>query len=283
MTAYFVYDVFTEAAFGGNQLAVIPDGRGHAEDKLQKIAREFNFSETVFLYPADNPDHTAKVRIFTPTAEIPFAGHPTIGAVVALCDEGHRGDAILELGVGPLRCTYENGVASFTTTTPFEEYATPELALVAGALSLPVEAINTSTHQPVQAGVGLPFVMVELHSSDQLDACVAAVDKMRIGAARYPASVDFPLFAYVRNGSQINARMFAPLDNIPEDPATGSAAAALATLLTRLQKRDMSFEITQGEAMGRPSHISAQTQYAPEASVTISGRALRTMQGTLLV
>ncbi|WP_370310721.1 PhzF family phenazine biosynthesis protein, partial [Salipiger bermudensis] len=100
MTAYFVYDVFTDAPFGGNQLAIFPDATTLAEDSLQTIAREFNFSETTFVYPPQNPENTAKVRIFTPTMEIPFAGHPTVGTAVALHALGRPADMVLELGVG---------------------------------------------------------------------------------------------------------------------------------------------------------------------------------------
>jgi trans-2,3-dihydro-3-hydroxyanthranilate isomerase len=101
---YLVYDVFTAAAFGGNQLAVFPDARGLPEDRLQAITREFNFSEVTFVYPPEDPAHTARVRIFTPSREVPFAGHPTIGTAIALYDLGRGSDLVLELGVGPIPC-----------------------------------------------------------------------------------------------------------------------------------------------------------------------------------
>ena len=103
MTCYLTFDVFTDNPFGGNPLAVIPDATALPEDQLQKIAREFNYSETTFVYPPTDPAHTAKVRIFTPTMEVPFAGHPTIGTAVALARAGHGPDMVLELGVGPIR------------------------------------------------------------------------------------------------------------------------------------------------------------------------------------
>lgn len=283
MTTYFVYDVFTDVPFGGNQLAVIPDARDIAEDDLHRVAREFNFSETTFLYPPTNPDHTAKVRIFTPTTEIPFAGHPTIGTATALRDEGHEGDMTLELGVGPIPCQFTGDVASFTVAAPLERISTPNPALVAACLGHAPDAINLTTHVPVQAGVGLPFVIVELCDKAQLDGCSTSLDHIKKGAAEYPAGQRFALFAYVRNGNQIDARMFAPLDNLPEDPATGSAAAALAALLTQELSRDLTLNILQGEAMGRPSYITAKTQHADPVAVTISGQAVRTMQGTLLI
>lgn len=283
MTPYFVYDVFTDTPFGGNQLAVFPDAAGLEEAKLQSIASEFNFSEVTFVYPPKDPAHTAKVRIFTPTMEIPFAGHPTIGTAVALRDAGHMGAMTLELGVGPIACAFDGDGAAFTIAAPLERLATPDPALVAAALGLPQKAISIQTHPPVQASLGLPFVIVELTNKDDLNACSPAIDHIRKGAQKHPAGLDFAIFAYVRDGMQIDARMFAPLDNIPEDPATGSASATLAALLTEEMGQDLALQILQGEAMGRPSHISAVTKHASPVPVTISGQAVRVMEGNLLV
>ncbi|MEJ8560391.1 PhzF family phenazine biosynthesis protein [Yoonia sp. GPGPB17] len=283
MSTYFVYDVFTDTAFGGNQLAVFPNATDIAEDHLQNIAREFNFSEVTFVYPPHDTAHTARVRIFTPTMEIPFAGHPTIGTAIALRDEGHAGAMILELGVGPIPYLFEGGKAAFTIAAPLERTATPEPQLVAAALGLSADTINVQTHAPVQASVGLPFVMVELQTKDHLAACMPSMDHIREGALKHPAGLDFAIFAYTRNGMQIDARMFAPLDNIPEDPATGSASAALAALLTEALGKDLTLNILQGEVMGRPSYITASTKHANPVPVTISGQAVRVMQGTLLV
>jgi len=281
MTRYVVYDVFTDKAFGGNQLAVIPEASALPEELLQKIAREFNYSETTFVYPPVNSAHTAKVRIFTPTMEVPFAGHPTIGTATALRDEGIAGDMVLELGVGPIPCALNDTGAAFTVTAPLERFATPDPALLAEALSLPVAAIRTDTHVPVQAGVGLDFVMVELVDTAALNAIETNIAAFRDGVKRYPSGLDFAVFAYVRDDMQIDARMFAPLDNIPEDPATGSACAGLAALLTEELGRSLSLSILQGAAMGRPSHIAARTVAGAPVAVTISGQAVRTMEGRL--
>ena len=283
MTRYVVYDVFTDAPFGGNQLAVILDATALPEEQLQQIAREFNFSETTFVYPPNDPAHTAKVRIFTPTMEVPFAGHPTIGTAIALRDEGATGDMVLELGVGPIPCALSDRGTAFTVTAPLERLGTPEPALVAKALGLPEAAIRTATHAPVQAGVGLAFVIVELADKAALGAIQTNIAAFREGVKRYPSGLDFAVFAYVRDGERIDARMFAPLDNIPEDPATGSASAALAALLTEELGRDLSLTILQGEAMGRPSHINAQTKLGDTIAVTISGNAVRTMEGRLVL
>ncbi|MEO1639403.1 MAG: PhzF family phenazine biosynthesis protein [Pseudomonadota bacterium] len=281
MTSYVVYDVFTDCRFGGNPLAVIPHAQAVPEDQLQKIAREFNFSETTFVYPPENPDHTARVRIFTPTMEIPFAGHPTIGTAIALRDAGRDGPMVLELGVGPIPCGFDGENAAFTTMVPLERVGSPDIPLVAACLGLSEDAVTSQTHAPMQAGVGLPFVFVELRDKAALTACAPAIDKFREGASRYPTDIDFAIFAYVRSGQAVDARMFAPLDNIPEDPATGSAAAALTALLTDILEADLSLTITQGETMGRPSTIHAKSTRAADVAITISGTAVKVMEGRL--
>jgi len=282
MTKYLVYDVFTDHAFGGNQLAVFPDASSLPEGKLQKIAAEFNFSEVTFVYPPDDPRHTAKLRIFTPTTEVEFAGHPTIGTVIALSDLGRSSPMVLELGVGPLTCTRDDKGAAFTTSVPLEKIAEPDPTLVARALGLSVETICMDTHRPVQASLGLPFVIVELDSRESLAACRPNSDAMREGLIRYPSSLDFAVFAYIRDGGRITSRMFAPLDNIPEDPATGSASATLAVLLTEVLNASQTLIFSQGDDMGRPSKIQATTTLNP-TSVTISGNAVQTMAGRLIL
>ena len=279
MTEFYVYDVFSAEAFGGNQLAVIPDATALPEDDLQRIAREFNFSESTFVFPAKDAAHTAHVRIFTPTMEIPFAGHPLIGTAVALSDQGTPPEMTLELGIGPLKCHAQNGQARFTTEVPLERLAEPEVALVAKALSLDEGEIATTNHAPVMATLGLPFTITELKSRDALSRIISDISAFREGAAEYPGSLDFAQFAYVREGKMIHARMFAPLDNIPEDPATGSACATLGALLADLSSSDQALTIHQGEDMGRLSVIHLTTQ---DGAITISGAAKRVMQGRLV-
>ncbi len=279
MTRYFVYDVFTDAPFGGNQLAVFPDAAALPEADLQKIAAEFNFSEVTFVYPPEHSANTARVRIFTPTMEIPFAGHPTIGTAVALEDLGHGPDMVLELGVGPIRAQADNGAAQFTTEASLETLAQPDPDLVARALGLRPAQIVTDTHPPVMASLGLPFTLTELADRVALSAIQTEIAAFREGNARYPGALDFAQLAYVRDGSRIDARMFAPLDNIPEDPATGSAAATLAALLAQVLGRDLTLDYAQGDDMGRPSRIHLRTD-GPH--VTVSGRAVRVMEGALV-
>lgn len=279
MTDYLVYDVFTEQAFGGNALAVIPDASGLPERDLQPLAREFNFSETTFIYPPDDPSHTAKVRIFTPTMEIPFAGHPTIGTAVALAQAGQGPEMVLELGVGPLRCHAAGGAARFDTTARLDRLAEPDPALVAGALGLPADQIRTATHPPLMASLGLAFTLAELADEAALAACAPDIAGFRRGRDAYPSSLDFAQFVYTRSGNTVQARMFAPLDNIPEDPATGSACATLGALLAEIEGRDVDLTIHQGVQMGRPSRIGIRTT---GATVTVSGAARRVMEGRLV-
>lgn len=283
MTDYLVYDVFTQSPFGGNQLAIIPDATRLAEDQLQKIAREFNYSETVFIYPPAQAGHTAKVRIFTPTMEVPFAVHPIIGTLVALADLGHTSPMKLELGVGPLECSVTRGLASFTTTAALETLATPPPELVANALGLNANDIVSETHAPVQATLGLAFVIAEVSDRATLSRCVPNLDAIRMGASLHPAGLDFAIFAYCRNNQDVDARMFAPLDNIPEDPATGSASATLAALLTKQLGAAQNLTIRQGYDMGRPSDITATKRIADPIPVTISGNAVKTMEGRLVL
>ena len=278
MTDYLVYDVFTDTPFGGNPLAVIPDAAALDEALLPKIAREFNFSETTFVFPATGPEATARVRIFTPGREVPFAGHPTIGTAVALHALGRPGDMVLELGVGPVRCSVSGNAARFTTRQPLKRLHEPEAATVAACLALTVADIRTDRHAPVMASVGLPFVFMELADLGALARCEPATDRFRQAEARYPSPFDFAVAAYVRDGARVRMRMFAPLDGIPEDPATGSAAAALAALLAEREGGPVDLDITQGVEMGRPSRIGVT---AGPDGLTVSGSARKVMEGRL--
>ncbi len=286
MTDYYVYDVFTDTRFGGNQLAVIPDASALNEVDLQPIAAEFNFSEVTFVYPPKDHENTARVRIFTPTNEIPFAGHPTIGTAIALSDLGADDSMVLELGIGPIPCKVTKGkpsMAEFTTKVPLQYLDIIDTELAADCLSLPQAAISTENHPPRMLSVGLPFVFIELVDLAALAGARPATDAYHRGEQQHPSNVDtFATFAYVKTKSGIQARMFAPLDNIPEDPATGSASAALGAYLTALSGQSQTLEITQGVEMGRPSQIFVSTTLkdGQASSITVRGSAVKTMQGT---
>ena len=275
MARYFVYDVFTERAFGGNPLAVVLDAERLDEDVLLPVAREFGFSETVFVLPPNAPDHAARLRIFTPTSEIPFAGHQTVGAAEALSEAGHDGGMTLELGVGPVTAQAANGRGAFTTTRPFERLGEVPAGLVARCGGLPEHALRTP---PVIASMGLPFVLAELTDTHALALARPQAEAFREGEARHGRPGDlFAILFYVREGDAVRARMFAPLSSIPEDPVTGSAAAALAAHLA--DGGALRLEVTPGVEMGRPSRISVAVE---GASVPVSGAATRVMEGRLV-
>ncbi len=282
MTGYVIYDVFTTAPFGGNPLAVIPDATKLPEAALQRIAREFNLSETAFVYPPSDPSCHARVRIFTPTQELPFAGHPTIGTSIALFDLGLAPNEMqLELGVGPIPVTVAAGKARFVTPVPLTTWPDLPIDVVAASASLSENDIRTNRHAPVIASVGMPFAFAEVRDRDALAAAHPQTDAFRAFEPNWPAKTHYDLVLYVRDGQNIRARMFAPLDGIPEDPATGSAAAALAAYLGELDGRSQSFTVDQGVEMGRPSRIEAEVIVSDRRSVAvaIAGSAVKMMDG----
>jgi trans-2,3-dihydro-3-hydroxyanthranilate isomerase len=265
---YFICDVFTESRFGGNPLAVLPDARGLSAASMQKIAREFNFSESTFVLPPENGG-TKRVRIFTPTKELPFAGHPNVGTAFVLASAGEVGGAaevVFEEPPGPVpvAITPRNGgyfcelKAPETLSTGND--ATPEMIAAAASLS-PAEVV-TATHAPQVASAGLPFLFAELRDRAALERARARMDGVD---ALVAAGLNPDVFLYVRSADDfdVRARMFAPLDGVPEDPATGSANCALAGLLAKHDPRpsgELRYRIAQGVEMGRPSVLEARAQ-----------------------
>jgi len=269
---YYICDVFTGSRFGGNQLAVLPDARGLSGAQMQQITREFNFSESAFVLPAES-GHTRRVRIFTPAREIPFAGHPNIGTAFVLAKTGAFGDldGPLEVrfeegaGVVPISIRQgDEGVIHCELTAPQglslgRSFATEEIA---AALSLLPGDIDTSTHPPLEASAGLAFVMVRLRDIDALGQAAA-----NIAAVRELETTDGrpSIFMYVPGAGNFDfqARMFAPLSGVAEDPATGSANCALAGLLAHLEPArdgDFAWRVCQGVEMGRPSVLDARAE-----------------------
>ena len=284
MREYFVYDVFTDRAFGGNPLAVVPDATGLGDDDLMRLTREFNLAETAFVFPPESPDHTARVRIFTVVEELPFAGHPVVGTAVALRHMGRGGDRmVLDLGIGPLEVTTRDGYARFTTRVPLRVGDPVDTATVAGLLGLRGESLRTDRHPPVVAGVGNPIILAELARADALSAIAPDFSAFRARAAETRAAVS--VYAYLREDTAIRARLFSTHFLGLEDPATGSAAASLAAFLGRLDGHSQYLSITQGVDMGRPSLIEAAVEVAggDPVAVTVGGQAVRVMQGQLTV
>lgn len=289
-----VWDVFTDRAFGGNPLAVIRDARGMDAAAMQAVAREFNFSESTFVLPPETASGTARVRIFTPTDELPFAGHPTVGTAIALAAAGAAfgvpvGDRlVLEEDVGPIACAIDRDggawQATFTTETPFRRLGDVGVGDAAACLSLPEAAIRSDRHPPTLATKGLAFGFVELADMAALDAATPDLAAFRAAAARYPAVAGhFHVAAYVRSApDKVSMRMFAPLTGVIEDPATGSAAAALGALLCALDSAPVTLDIAQGVAMGRSSAIRVRAETRDGLSIVqVGGSAVRVMQGTL--
>lgn len=182
----------------------------------------------------------------------------------------------LECGVGVIEAEAEAGQARFTAHQPLEIIAHPAPALIAHTLGL---SESDLTSAPVMAGMGLPFTFTELASRTALSRACPDIDAMREGRDLYPESVDFAQAPYWRDGDTVHLRMFAPLDNIPEDPATGSAAAALGRMLCAADARPVRLTLHQGDDMGRPSRIFVE---ADCAAVTITGQAVRMMEGRLV-
>lgn len=298
---YVTVDVFTTTRFGGNPLAVILDGRGLSDGQMQQIAAEFGYSETTFVLPPADPANTARVRIFTPTAEVPFAGHPNVGTAYALAAQGAlfgaplSDDLRFEEAAGLVRVTIvrEAGQvrgAAITAPQPLSVGAAIPAEVVAACAGLPAEAIALHTHTPQVVSVGLPFVVAELRSRADLSAARPNTAQFVEANQAYPyKEVGFSLFLYVpleADGARLAARMFAPLDNVPEDPATGSASAALAAYrAARLAPADaeVGLLIQQGEDMGRPSQIAVQVQKAAGAvtRVVVQGACVPVMRGVL--
>ncbi|MBT5817480.1 MAG: PhzF family phenazine biosynthesis protein [Proteobacteria bacterium] len=269
---YLVCDVFTDTRFNGNQLAVLPDAAGLSETQMQQIAREFNFSETAFVFPAEQ-GQTRKVRIFTPTTEVPFAGHPNIGTAFVLTETGGLGSGIVpesvcfeeKAGPVPINISQKpSGQRQFELKAPESLTARPfkGVSIIGDALSLNMDQIIEQNHPPSAASVGLPFLIVELLNT-------SALADIQINPESFNNLLDEGsppyILVYTQNTSNadLQARMFAPLDGITEDPATGSANCALAALLAQysdLTSGDFCWEVLQGLEMGRPSRLKIRAQ-----------------------
>jgi trans-2,3-dihydro-3-hydroxyanthranilate isomerase len=295
---FFTLDVFTNLPLGGNPLAVVLDGQGLGDAGKQAIAREFNLSETVFVLPPDDPHHRAKLRIFTPARELPFAGHPTVGTAVALglVDHGARHGTLafsLEEGVGVVPCAVEiegegRGNAVFTLPRlPQRLGPAPSVAILAAALDLEVSDIGFDNHQPARYSAGVPYTLIPVASR-------AAVDKARARLGHWDEAFEddetAPPFIYCREPIEpthaFYGRMFAPRAGIPEDPATGSAVAAFAGAVLAYDQPvdgEHTLVIEQGYAMGRQSQIRLTMTVSDGALVkaAIGGQAVVISEGSL--
>lgn len=296
---YFTADVFTDTPFGGNQLAVFPDARGIPEHRLLDVTREFNYSETTFVYPAVDPKHARHVRIFTPGAEVPFAGHPTVGTahVLACIGEialtGDTTDIVFEEGVGavPVSIRSTAGKPTFSQLSvaklPEVGPPPPDRDSLAGVLGLDVDDLLDGRWSAQALSCGLPFLFVPLRDRVAVARARIIMDPWEKALFGTWASEVF-VFALggERTGSDIHARMFAPALNVPEDPATGSANAALAGYLAaRDPLRDgmLRWRVEQGFEMGRPSilEVEADVSSGTVTGVRVGGASVLVCEGVM--
>lgn len=302
---YVTTDVFTDRMFGGNPLAVVLDAAGLSSGQMQSIALEFNYSETTFVLPPDDPSNTAKVRIFTPRTEVPFAGHPNVGTAFVLARESPfaaqaaasaGGIFLFEevAGVVPLKLLREHGLtvgAELRAPEALSRRSIVPRETAAACLSLEATDIAMHVHPPQIVSVGLPFVAVELASREALRR---SKPDFAAHADLLPLDGSDAIFAYWRAGEEsepagetvLHARTFSPLDGIIEDPATGSACAAAIALLATVDPRDRaerSWRIHQGVDMGRPSLLLGRTAKNQGAVISthIGGRCVAVLEGTL--
>jgi trans-2,3-dihydro-3-hydroxyanthranilate isomerase len=295
MYDFYTCDVFTRHRFGGNPLAVLPHAGGLSDQQMLQIAREFNYSETTFVLPPE-AGYTRRVRIFTPAREVPFAGHPNIGTAFVLATAGLLGDIPAETevvfeeeaGLVPvrIRSDADSGChCELSAPQALSIGAEVPVADVAAALTLTGEDISEARHPPVVASVGLPFLLVEVKDLATLGR--ARIDWAAI-VALHDAGVTPDVLFYTRDcdGDGLRARMFAPLDGVPEDPATGSANAALVAFLAHIDdaaEGEFRFRIRQGVEMGRPSMLEATVRKRDGSVVEtrIGGHSVLVSQGVL--
>ncbi len=314
---YVTADVFTDRQFGGNPLAVVLDARGMTDEEMLAVTREFNYSETTFVLPPERGG-AVRVRIFTPAAEIPFAGHPTVGtahvlfATGALRTDAREAEVVLEEGVGDVRVRVvvgEGGSAELGGVEPTfaelsvvrlpEERPAPDASLLAAAVGLDVAELLGAEYAARIGSCGLAFTLVPVRDRAAVarahvraDAWAVAFPVARSGldphdGARTFDSEGVMVFALDgTDGADVHARVFVPELAVPEDPATGSACAALGGYLASRTPRTgtLAWRIAQGVEMGRPSRLELRVDKAGDGQVTavrVGGSSVVVCEGTL--
>jgi trans-2,3-dihydro-3-hydroxyanthranilate isomerase len=302
--SFLTADVFTRTPLTGNPLAIFPEAKGLSPAEMQAVAREMNLSETVFVFPPENPAHSCRLRIFTPGGELPFAGHPTLGAAHVLAAtrrvpvESARGDIldlVFEEAVGPvavrvtLRDQFPIRTELLSARLPEPGPPAPAIDLLARVLSLHSEEIADGADRPEAWSCGVPFLFVPLRSEEALRRARLDVSAWQAHLASFWASHVYP-FAYGEPPGLIHGRMFAPEMGIVEDPATGAAAAAFAGYLDRRRPSGMGpvlrTTIRQGVAMGRPSTLFLEAESGPDGrlrAVRVAGESVLVSEGTFWV
>ncbi len=287
---FVTVDVFTDRRFGGNPLAVFPDATGMTDAEMQSLAAEFNLSETTFVLPPEDPAHTARVRIFTRTREMPFAGHPNVGTAYVLAQQGRdsNGKLLFEELAGLVEIDVERDGSGApigaTIAAPQPLSLGPELPVesIAACASLTPADIRMGAHRPVGASLGNPFVIAEVGQS-ALARATPDFPSFRRTVEQTPAlngRLGLYLYAHAGQGS-VQARMFAPLGGTIEDPATGSAAGPLGALLLSLSDApELRLDIHQGVVMGRPSLLRVVARRSADGiRATIAGQCVPVLRG----
>lgn len=297
---YFTADVFTSIRFGGNQLAVLPDARGLTDEQMLAITREFNYSESTFVFPPDDPKHTRRVRIFTPGGEVPFAGHPTVGTAFVLATIGEipltgaETHIVLEEKVGPVPVVIRalDGKPSFcqfsVAKLPAVGPPLPSRAALASCLSIDEGEMMDGAWIPQIVSCGLEFAFVPVRNR-----AVVARSRMHLESwEKHLANTlgqAVMIFAMDAEepGHDVHARMFAPGFGVPEDPATGSACAALGGYLAARSRQDgtLRWVVEQGYEMGRPSLIEVEADRTDGriTAVRVGGASVMVCEGEITI
>ena len=293
---YHTLDVFTDKRFAGNPLAVVLDAQGLSTAQMQAIATEFNYSETTFVLPPGNPANDAHVRIFTPTTELPFAGHPNVGTAFVMAKLAEKLPLRLRFeeiaGLVPIEILVRDGsVVGAELTAPQRLSRMTEISAeqTAACLSLSASDVRTDRHPPQIVSVGTAFLVAELHSREALRT---AKPDAAAFARTFPIDGAFAVYFYTRDvpaseqPTDIQARMFFPgASGLIEDPATGSATVAAAALLADLDPRadgELSLRVGQGLDMGRPSLLLTRVRKegGKPVSAHVGGNCVTMMEGT---
>lgn len=298
---YLTADVFTSSRFGGNPLAVLPDAEGLTSEEMLAITREFNYSETAFVFPPDDPANTRRVRIFTPGGELPFAGHPTVGTAFVLAATGEielpqaETRIVLEEGVGPVPVLIrgEGGRPVFSQLTsprlPEVVAPLPPVEDLAAMLSLAPDDFAGGDYPPEGVSCGNPFAFVPLRDRGAVARARLRLEVWEEVLASHPAHMVM-VFTHGAEepGHDLRARMFGPGVGVPEDPATGSACVALGGYLgSRDPARDgtLRWVVEQGYEMGRPSVLEVECDKSGGAitAVRVGGASVMVCEGTIRV